>query len=81
MSKSDVRTLKRGLKRVTVALLTAMMFALAVVGFIAVAIAPGYLAVLLFLASLVALGFSAVLLYAQGIARPTYTESKGERNE
>ena len=79
MNKSDVKTFKRGLKRVAVALFTAALFAVAVLGFIAVAIATGYLAVLLFLASLTVLGFAIILLYAQGITRKTYTESKGGR--
>jgi energy-converting hydrogenase Eha subunit C len=51
------------------------MFAIAVIGLITVAKAPGYLAVVLFFASVLALIASFILLYAQGIIR---VESKGE---
>lgn len=81
MSKTDIKTFKRGLRRVTVALITALAFVIAIIGFIAVAFVNGYLAVLLFLASLAALGIAFILLYAQGIGPKTYTESKGEKNE
>ena len=79
MSKYDVMTLKRGLKRLTVALLTTVGFALSAAGLIVTATVPGYLAVVLFLASVMVLGISITMLYAQGINRRTYTESKGER--
>lgn len=75
MNKNDARVLARGLKRTLLALLTAATLALAVMGLITVATAPGYLAVVLFFASILALIASFVLLYAQGIIR---VESKGE---
>lgn len=74
-TKTDVRALKQGLKRTLLALLTAALFAIAVLGFIAVATAPGYLAVVLFLASIVATGCAFILVYAQGII---YVGSKGD---
>ena len=75
VNKNDVRVVARGLRRTLIALLTAAKFALAVIGFITVAKAPGYLAVLLFFASILALGCSFILLYAQGII---HVESQGE---
>ena len=75
VTKNDSRVVARGLKRTLLALLTAALFVISIVGFIAVASAPGYLAVLLFFASILALVSSVVLLYAQGITR---IESKGE---
>ena len=81
MSKSDINTLKRGLKRMGFALLTAALFALSAGGFVVTAIAPGYLAVVLFLTSVVGTAVATTLLYAQGITRRPRTESKGERNE
>lgn len=77
VTKDDRRVVARGLKRVLLALLTAAMFAIAVIGLIAVATAPGYLAVLLFFASILALAVSFILLYAQGITSKAQ-ESKGE---
>jgi hypothetical protein len=59
--------IKRGLKCLAFALLTAAIFAVSVYGFIAVATAPGYLAVMLFLGSIVALAVAFTLLYALGI--------------
>ena len=79
MNKADFTILKRGLKCVFIALLTAAMFALSVWGFIETAKAPGYWAVLFFFASVMALVMSLVLLYAQGIIRGKYVESKGEK--
>ena len=81
MSKSDVKTLKMGLKRMALALATAALFALSVWGFFTTASAPGYLAVLLFLASVLWLGMSVVFLYAQGITCKMNAERKGEKNE
>ena len=78
VSKGDTRVIARGLKRVLLALLTAAMFAIAVIGFITVAIATGYLAVVLFFASILALAASFILLYAQGITPKMTQESKGE---
>lgn len=75
LNKNDGRVVVRGLKRTLIALLNAATFAMAVLGFIAVAKAPGYLAVLLFFVSILALVFSFILLYAQGIIP---VESKGE---
>ena len=78
MDKNDARVLTRGLKRTALALVTAILFTLAVAGFIAVATAPGYLAVLLFLASLIILGGAFVFLYAQGITHKMFTGNKEE---
>lgn len=75
VDKKDGRAVIRGLTRTLFALLTAVTFAFAVFGFIAVAKAPGYLAVLLFFVSILALVASFVLLYAQGIIP---AESQGE---
>jgi hypothetical protein len=75
VNKDDARVLVRGLKRTLLALLTAAMLALAVIGLITVAKVPGYQAVVLFFTSILALIASFVLLYAQGIIR---VESKGE---
>lgn len=77
-NKTDVDVLKRGLKRVVVALVMAATFVIAVLGFIVTAIAPGYLAVILFLASILMLVMAFALLYAQGINRRIHTESQGE---
>jgi hypothetical protein len=78
MNKADAKILKRGLKRVGVALLTTSIFVSSVVGLIVTATAPGYLAVLLFLLSIVGLLASFVLLYSQGINRRISEESRGE---
>lgn len=78
MNKADAKILKRGLKRVGVALLTTATFAIAVLGLILTATVPGYLAVLLFLASALALAVAFTLLYAQGINRRISKESAGE---
>lgn len=67
MSKSDMKTLHRGLKLMVVAVITAAAFVFSVWGFIKVATCTGYLAVLIFLASVVGLGLGFILLYAQGI--------------
>lgn len=77
-NKTDVDVLKRGLKRVVVALVMAATFVIAVLGFVVTAIAPGYLAVILFLASILMLVMAFALLYAQGINRRIHTESQGE---
>lgn len=79
MSKSDIKILKRGLKRMAVSLFTATTFAISVFGLIVVAFIPGYLAVFLFLVSLLGLGMAFILLYAQGISRKKINESKGEK--
>lgn len=66
-TKTDVTILTLGLKRMVIALFTAVLFAISVCGFIVTALARGYLAVLLFFASVLALVCSIVFLYAQGI--------------
>ena len=63
ITKKDVATLKIGLKRMAVALLTAFLFALSVFSFIATATAAGYWAVALFLAAIVLMGWAFILLY------------------
>ena len=68
-TKKDSQILSVGFKRTILALLTAAAFGISVAGFIATAMAPGYLAVALFLGSWVALGGAYVLLYAQGLIR------------
>jgi hypothetical protein len=78
MNKTEVSVLKRGLRHMGIALLTAAMFAIAVAGLVVVAIAPGYLAVLLFLVSLVTMGMAFILLYAQGLPPKAHTESQGD---
>lgn len=78
VTKNDARTVVRGLKRTLLALLTAALFAIAVLGFIVVAKAPGYLAVVLFFASVLALICSFILLYAQGITLKGTEERAGE---
>lgn len=75
ITKRDKTTLKRGFKRTLLALLTAVMFAISVFGFIATATAQGYLAVAVFITSIAMLGCGFIFLYAQGIG---YTESQGE---
>ena len=78
MNKADVRILKRGLKRVGIAVLTTLIFVSSVVGLIVTATAPGYLAVLLFLLSIAGLLVAFTLLYAQGINRKPTTGNGGE---
>ena len=78
MSKSDVKTFKRGLKRMALAVVTAALFATSVFCFIKVATTVGYLAILLFFLAIVAMGMSLLLLYAQGIISGPDTESKGD---
>ena len=74
-TRADAMALRRGIRRMMLALATAILFALAVFAFVATATAPGYWAVILFLAAIVFTGWTLILLYAQGIIR---TESKGE---
>jgi uncharacterized Tic20 family protein len=78
ITDDDTKALTFGLKRTFLALLTAALFVVSVLGFIKVATATGYIAVLTFFGSVLALLASFVLLYAQGI---TKTESKGDCNE
>jgi hypothetical protein len=74
-TKTDARTLKRGIKRTVLALLTAILFALSVYSFIAVASVTGYRAVGLFFVAIMMLIMAFILLYAQGI---TFMESRGD---
>lgn len=67
ITKKDTSTLKIGLKRMLLALLTAFLFGLSIFSFIATATATGYWAVILFISAIVLLGWAFVLLYAQGI--------------
>lgn len=78
MSKSDVSTLKRGLKRMAVSLLTAAFFALSVYAFYLTAISYGYWAVLCFIAALVLWGLALFLLYVQGLIGGKYKKSEDE---
>lgn len=75
ITKKDTATLKTGLKRMALALLTAAIFAVSVFSFIAVATAPGYLAVALFIMAIMTLACGFVFLYAQGISN---TERNGD---
>ena len=77
MNKTDGKILKKGLKRVVIALLTAFLFGLSVFAFIATATATGYWAVILFISALVLLLWTFIFLYAQGLGPKTYTECKG----
>lgn len=78
ITKKDTATLKIGLKRMMVALFTAVLFALSVYSFIATATVTGYWAVVLFLSAIVLLVWAFILLYAQGITR---VRIRGERND
>lgn len=66
-TKTDATALKRGIKILLVALLTAAQFALAVFCFIKVATTTGYWAVILFLGAILLLVWAFVFLYALGI--------------
>lgn len=74
-AKTDVKALKLGLKRTMLAILTALLFALAVLCFVVVATAKGYWAVMLFFCALIFLVCGYIFLYAQGITR---VGSKGD---
>lgn len=78
MSKTDVKILKRGLRRMGLAILTVATFLIAVAGFIATAFATGYLAVLLFFVSLFVLAIAYCMLYGYGMTPKTHVESKGD---
>ena len=67
ITKWDKTTLMMGLIRTLFALITTGLFAISVIGFVAVATTPGYQAVALFITSIAALGCGFVFLYAQGI--------------
>lgn len=75
LPKAETTALTRGLKRMLVAIFTAVLFALSILSFILVATATGYWAVFLFFAAVVLLIWAFVFLYAQGI---TDAESKGD---
>ena len=79
MTRTDVKILKRGLKRVALALLTTATLLLALMGFFVTALMPGYLAVALFLVSVVLTAIAYCLLYGHGMNHKTAAESKGER--
>ena len=68
-TKADARTLGRGIKRMTLALITAAMFALAVNSFLMVGFKSGWWAVVAFMCGIVLSLIAVFLLYAQGIAR------------
>ena len=78
MGKTDARTIIVGIRRTLLAFMTILLLAAAVLGFIAVASAHGYLAVLLFFVSILGLFASFILLYAQGITNVAPKESQGE---
>ena len=78
MNKKDLAILKVGLKRVGLALVTEIVFALMVFDLVATAVAPGYLAVLLFLAAILLAGATIVLLYAQGLTFVAHMERSGD---
>ena len=75
ITKNDKYALTRGLKHILISLITVVMFAASVSGFIVTAIVPGYLAVTAFIASIAAAVATFILVYAQGIIR---TENRGE---
>jgi uncharacterized membrane protein len=78
MNKTDVKVLKRGLRRMGLAILTVATFLIAVAGFIATALATGYLAVLLFLVSLFVLAIAYCMLYGYGMDPKTSAENVGD---
>ena len=75
ITNADRMALKIGFKRTLLALLTTLIFALSLAGFVMTAIVQGYLAVVTFMASIVVLMFAISLLGAQGISR---TVNRGE---
>ena len=79
MKKSDVNTLKRGLKYLGLSLLTTAFFALGVVCVICTSQLPGYAAVALFFGSVISFMASYVGLFTLGVVSGSLTESKGER--
>ena len=78
MNKTDLKILKRGLKRMGIGLLTASTFLIAVLGFILAAFTPGYVAVPLFLISAFVVAIASCMLYGMGLNHQINTESKGE---
>ena len=78
-TKANAKAMGRGFARMLLAVLTAILFAIAVYGFIVVASVTGYWAVLLFHVSCMNLFWAFVLLHAQGRGREN-TESQGDGN-
>lgn len=76
ITKKDVSTLATGLKRMLVALFTAILFGLSIFAFIATATATGYWAVILFIAAIVLMLWAFIFMYAQGISAGGKYESK-----
>lgn len=79
MNKTDITVLKRGLKRMVIAILTAALSAVSIYGFVVVASLTGYRAVIVFLLAVVAAYWAFVLLYTQGSTRKTNAEEQGDR--
>ena len=68
MSKSDVKTIKRGLKHLALSLFIVAFLTIAVVCFVGTAKLTGYAAVVIFLGGLISLAVAYVGILAQGIA-------------
>ena len=66
MNNTDLTILKRGFKRVVIALLTVALSAVALCGFVMVATQTGYRAVVAFGLSMVAARGAFILFYALG---------------
>ena len=81
VTKTDKKALKMGLKRMAVALLTALTFGASFAGFVGVVTLPGYLAVVLFIFSVMLMAIAVTLLYAQGINPKKSGESAGSTND
>ena len=79
-AKANAKNLGRGFVRMMFAVLTAVMFAISVYGFIVVASVTGYWAVLMFTVSVANLFWAFVLLYTQGRTRKTNAEGQGDDN-
>lgn len=79
MSKEDSAALVVGLKRTLLALITIVLFAASILGFIAVAYMHGYAAVGTFFGSILTSLATFTFLFAQGIT-PTRKESAGEKD-
>lgn len=77
VNKKSALIMGRGIARLLFALLTAVLFAISVYGFIVVASVTGYWAVLLFTVSVVNLFWAFVLMYVQGRTRKN-TEGRGD---
>ena len=78
MSKQDAAIIKRGLKRIMLALATTIAFVAALWGFYLVAVTDGYVAVATFIVSMLTLFFAFVLLYAQGMTRKSRAKGQGD---